>query len=81
MQHVDCTEVLFRRLDDGALEQYVRLESPLDCAGSFKSEGLGVALFERISSQDPTALIGLPLIFVADALRRLGADPLGVTSS
>src|SRR5688500_4133881 len=81
LQHVDCTEVLFRRLDDSALEQYVRLESPLDCAGSFKSEGLGVALFERISSQDPTALIGLPLIFVADALRRLGADPLGITSS
>ena len=75
-QHVDRTEVLFRRLDDAALEQYVRLESPLDCAGSFKSEGLGIALFERITSQDPTALIGLPMIFVADALRRLGADPL-----
>jgi septum formation protein len=81
LQHVDCTEVLFRRLDDGALQQYVNLESPLDCAGSFKSEGLGVALFERISSQDPTALIGLPLIFVADALRRLGADPLGAPRS
>jgi predicted house-cleaning NTP pyrophosphatase (Maf/HAM1 superfamily) len=68
--------VLFRRLDDAALEQYVRLERPLDCAGSFKSEGLGVALFERISTEDPTALIGLPLIFVAAALRALGADPL-----
>ena len=76
LQHVDCTEVQFRRLDDSALEQYVRLESPLDCAGSFKSEGLGIALFERITSQDPTALIGLPMIFVADALRKLGADPL-----
>lgn len=76
LQHVDGTEVLFRRLGDAALERYVRLESPLDCAGSFKSEGLGVALFERISSEDPTALIGLPLIFVADALRKLGADPL-----
>jgi septum formation protein len=81
LQHVDCTEVLFRRLDEAALEQYVRLENPLDCAGSFKSEGLGVALFERISSQDPTALIGLPLIFVADALRKLGADALRVTSA
>lgn len=79
LQHVDCTEVRFRRLDDVALEQYVRLERPLDCAGSFKSEGLGIALFERITSQDPTALIGLPMIFVADALRRLGADPLGAT--
>ena len=59
-----------------ALERYVRLESPLDCAGSFKAEGLGVALFEQISSEDPTALIGLPLIFVAQALRTLGADPL-----
>ena len=81
LQHVDRTEVLFRRLDDAALAQYVQLETPLDCAGSFKSEGLGVALFERISSEDPTALIGLPLIFVADALRRLGADPLGATSA
>jgi septum formation protein len=80
LQHVDCTEVLFRRLDEVALEQYVRLESPLDCAGSFKSEGLGISLFERITSQDPTALIGLPMIFVADALRRLGADPLGATA-
>jgi septum formation protein len=81
LQHVDRTEVQFRRLDDAALERYVRLESPLDCAGSFKSEGLGVVLFERISSQDPTALIGLPLIFVADALRRLGADPMRATSA
>jgi septum formation protein len=76
LQHVDRTEVRFRCLDTAALEQYVRLENPLDCAGSFKSEGLGVALFDRISSEDPTALIGLPLIFVADALRKLGADPL-----
>jgi 7-methyl-GTP pyrophosphatase len=81
LQHVDRTEVLFRRLDDAALERYVQLESPLDCAGSFKSEGLGVALFERISSEDPTALIGLPLIFVADALRKLGADPLRASRS
>ena len=76
LRHVDRTEVLFRRLDDAALERYVQLENPLDCAGSFKSEGLGVALFERISSEDPTALVGLPLIFVAEALRKLGADPL-----
>jgi len=81
LQHVDRTEVRFRRLDDQALERYVRLENPLDCAGSFKSEGLGVVLFERIVSEDPTALIGLPLIFVADALRKLGADPLQVSRS
>jgi septum formation protein len=81
LEHVDRTEVRFRRLDVAALEQYVRLDSPLDCAGSFKSEGLGVVLFEQITSQDPTALIGLPLIFVAHALRTLGADPLRARSS
>jgi septum formation protein len=76
LEHVDRTEVRFRQLDDRAIDAYVRIEKPLDCAGSFKSEGLGVALFERISTDDPTALIGLPLIFVAHALRTLGADPL-----
>jgi septum formation protein len=81
LQHVDCTEVRFRRLDEQSLERYVALERPLDCAGSFKSEGLGVALFERISTEDPTALVGLPLIFVAAALRQLGADPLRATRS
>jgi septum formation protein len=80
LQHVDRTEVRFRTLDAAALERYVRLENPLDCAGSFKSEGLGIALFDRISSEDPTALVGLPLIFVADALRKLGADPLHPSS-
>jgi septum formation protein len=75
-EHVDRTEVRFRRLGDAALEEYVRLEQPLDCAGSFKIEGLGVALFEQVSSHDPTALIGLPLIFVAHALRTMGLDPL-----
>jgi septum formation protein len=73
---VDVTAVRFRRLDAAALDQYVRLERPFDCAGSFKAEGLGVVLFEEISSRDPTALIGLPLIFVAEALRAMGADPL-----
>ena len=76
LEHVDRTEVRFRQLDDRAIEAYVHREKPFDCAGSFKSEGLGVALFERISSDDPTALIGLPLIFVAHALKTLGADPL-----
>jgi septum formation protein len=75
-EHVDRTEVRFRRLDRSALEHYVHLEQPLDCAGSFKVEGLGVALFEEISSRDPTALIGLPLIWLAHALRMLGVDPL-----
>lgn len=72
LQHVDCTAVQFRTLDDTALEQYVRLESPLDCAGSFKSEGLGITLFDAIESTDPTALVGLPLIITARLLREAG---------
>jgi septum formation protein len=79
-EHVDVTEVRFRRLDAAALAEYVRREQPLDCAGSFKSEGLGVALFEQISSRDPTALIGLPLIWLAHALKNLGVDPLAARS-
>jgi 7-methyl-GTP pyrophosphatase len=74
--HVDRTEVHFARLGDSALAQYLRLEEPYDCAGSFKAEGLGVALFDRIDSSDPTALIGLPLIWLAGALRAAGLDPL-----
>jgi septum formation protein len=76
LEHVDRTEVRFRRLARPELERYVALEQPLDCAGSFKSEGLGVVLFEEIASRDPTALIGLPLIWVAAALRQIGVDPL-----
>lgn len=79
--HTDRTTVRFRRLDERALDAYVRLEQPFDCAGSFKSEGLGVALFERIDSEDPTALIGLPLIWVAAALRNAGVDPLAPRDS
>jgi septum formation protein len=81
LEHVDRTDVRFLSLDTAALDRYVQREQPLDCAGSFKSEGLGVALFERIDSRDPTALIGLPLIWVARALRELGADPLGPVDS
>jgi septum formation protein len=75
--HTDRTEVQFATLDEAALDRYVRLEQPYDCAGSFKAEGLGVTLFTSIDSSDPTALIGLPLIFVAAALRAVGVDPLG----
>jgi septum formation protein len=81
LEHVDRTEVRFATLETAALDRYVQREQPLDCAGSFKSEGLGVALFERIDTSDPTALIGLPLIWLARALRELGADPLGPASS
>jgi septum formation protein len=81
LEHVDRTGVRFASLETAALDRYVQREQPLDCAGSFKSEGLGVALFERIDSSDPTALIGLPLIWLARALRELGVDPLGPADS
>lgn len=70
--HVDATLVKFRSLSDDEIERYVAAEQPLDCAGAFKAEALGITLFERIDSQDPTALTGLPLIWLAGALRRAG---------
>lgn len=69
---VDTTTVRFRTLSLGEIERYVDAEQPFDCAGSFKSEGLGIALFEAIDSTDPTALIGLPLIATARLLREAG---------
>lgn len=66
------TECVFRSLDDEEIERYLDLDRPWDCAGSFKSERAGLALLDRMSSDDPTALIGLPLIALSDALRRLG---------
>jgi septum formation protein len=70
--HRDVTEVAFRTLDDDGIERYLSAERPYDCAGSFKSEGLGIALFESMRSDDPTALIGLPLIALARMLRETG---------
>jgi MAF protein len=70
--HVDVTTVTFRRLEEREIERYVERERPLDCAGGFKCEGLGVALFERIDSTDPTALVGLPLVWLSGTLRRSG---------
>ncbi|HDK03206.1 MAG TPA: septum formation inhibitor Maf, partial [Gammaproteobacteria bacterium] len=55
-------EVIFRRLTRDQIERYVERERPFNCAGSFRSEGLGIALFERLIGDDPTALMGLPLI-------------------
>ncbi len=70
--HVDRTVVQFRKLDDAEVERYVSAETPLDCAGGFKAESLGISLFERIGSEDPTGLTGLPLIWLCGALRRAG---------
>ena len=66
----------FRNLDDAMLERYLDREQPFDCAGSVKSEGLGIALFTRIASDDPTALIGLPLIRLIDLFEAEGVHPL-----
>ena len=68
--------VRFRRLSDAEIEHYLRTEQPYDCAGSAKAETLGIALLEAIESDDPTALIGLPLIRTCALLRRAGIDPL-----
>jgi septum formation protein len=70
--HLDVTTVQFRKLSAEEIERYVSREHPVNSAGGFKIEGLGVSLFERVESQDPTALIGLPLIWLSAALRRAG---------
>ncbi|HUP06210.1 MAG TPA: Maf family nucleotide pyrophosphatase [Caldimonas sp.] len=68
--------VRFRALDADEIERYLRAEQPYDCAGSAKCETLGIALLEAIESDDPTALVGLPLIRTSELLRRAGIDPL-----
>jgi septum formation protein len=68
--------VHFRTLADAEIERYLRLEQPYDCAGSAKCETLGIALLSAIDSDDPTALVGLPLIRTAELLRQAGLDPL-----
>ena len=69
-------QVQFRRLADADIEHYLRTEQPYDCAGSAKCETLGIALLEAIDSDDPTALVGLPLIRTCALLREAGIDPL-----
>jgi septum formation protein len=73
-EFTDTTRVRFRDLDRATIERYVAKERPLDCAGGFKSEGLGVTLCESIDSTDPSALIGLPLIRLSAALRAAGFE-------
>lgn len=68
--------VYFRTLTEEEILYYLQQEQPFDCAGSFKCEGLGIALFEKMEGSDPNALIGLPLIDLCNALRRMGLDPL-----
>jgi len=72
LDHLDVTQVSFRNLELAEIQRYVEVEQPLDCAGAFKAEALGISLFTAIKSQDPTALTGLPLIWVSNSLRSLG---------
>jgi septum formation protein len=71
-RHIDRTLVHFRMLQPGEIERYVDAEQPFDCAGSFRVEGLGITLFRRIESSDPTGLQGLPLIWLSSCLNRCG---------
>ena len=70
--HLDATTVHFRQLTEEEIRNYVARDKPFHCAGGFKIEALGISLFTRVDSQDPTALIGLPLIWLSGALRRSG---------
>lgn len=80
-ERVVATDVQFRILNDAAITAYVEREKPYDCAGAFKIERLGITLVERVVSDDPTALIGLPLIALVDLLTDLGFSARGLTSS
>ncbi|HEY1773455.1 MAG TPA: Maf family nucleotide pyrophosphatase [Gammaproteobacteria bacterium] len=71
-EYTDVTRVAFRKLTDAEIERYLQAEKPYDSAGSFKSEGLGITLFEGIESNDPSALVGLPLIMLCKFLRNAG---------
>ena len=71
-EHTDKTIVRFRQFDRRLADAYLRHDEPYDCAGSFKVEGAGFVLFDSVRTDDPTALVGLPMIWVADRLRQLG---------
>ncbi|MCI0516247.1 MAG: Maf family nucleotide pyrophosphatase [Woeseiaceae bacterium] len=71
-EHVDTTTVRFRNFDRRLAENYLRHDQPYDCAGSFKLEGAGFVLFESVSTDDPTALIGMPMIWLSGQLQELG---------
>lgn len=72
----DITDVYFKQLTTQQIEHYIEKESPLNCAGSFKSEGLGICLFDKIVGEDPNSLVGLPLIKLYKLLSNFDVDPL-----
>ncbi len=73
---MDTTAARFRKLADSQIEAYVAKDRPFDCAGGFKSEGLGIVLLEGLETSDPNALVGLPLILLVRLLEGFGVDPL-----
>lgn len=77
---LDKYTVKFRQLSEEQIERYLRKEEPYDCAGSFKSEGMGICLFEKMAGKDPNTLVGLPLIELVSMLINEGMDPLGPAS-
>lgn len=79
-QFTNKTVVHFRTLTQQEIDAYLRIEQPYDCAGAFKAEGLGISLFRSIETTDPTAIIGLPLIQLSQALRDLGFDCYSASS-
>ncbi|MDX1598220.1 MAG: nucleoside triphosphate pyrophosphatase [Marinobacter sp.] len=76
LTHCERFQVQFRHLETAEIEHYLHREQPYDCAGSFKMEGLGIALFESLEGRDPNSLVGLPLIALTDMLRAWGLNPL-----
>lgn len=74
--HCEIFKAHFRTLSRSEIEHYLNAEKPFDCAGSFKMEGLGIALFESLEGRDPNSLIGLPMIALTDMLIRWGLNPL-----
>lgn len=74
--HVEPFSVVFRELQEAEIANYLHRDQPYDCAGSFKVESLGIALFERLAGNDPTSLEGLPLIALTSLLREVGVDAL-----
>jgi MAF protein len=78
---VENFEVHFRKLSDSQIHHYLHYEKPYDCAGSFKSEGLGIGLFSKLAGDDPNTLVGLPLIRLIEMLNKEGIDPLLLASA
>lgn len=71
---LDTTVATLRSLSQAQIQRYLNVDQPLDCAGSFKIESLGISLFNRVETKDPTALVGLPMIAVCEGLRQFGLD-------